>query len=60
MARKNGMLIAKEVKKYIHTRGYRSTNDTIHVLNKRIERLIEDAMERCRLNSRKTIRPSDF
>ena len=53
------LVVASKVKAIVRDKGLQTSADAIDALNKRVHQLIDDAVERAKLNKRATVKPQD-
>jgi histone H3/H4 len=54
------LVVASKVKEAISKAGFNTSGDFVEALSRHVEEEIKKAIERCRANSRKTVRPEDI
>jgi len=54
------LVVGSKVKEYVKSKGLNSSGDLIEALNKKVEKLLDEAAERTKANGRKTMRPEDL
>lgn len=53
-------IVANKVKEFWNKKELRSASQTLDALNKKVERLLDVAASRCKVNGRKTVMPIDL
>lgn len=54
------MIVKTIIKKYIRDNGLNSSNDLFESIEHDVKRKVDDAIERCKQNSRKTVSARDY
>ena len=53
-------VVASKVKEFVKKHGLNSSSDLVDGLDRKIESLLKEAIERAKANGRKTLRPYDL
>ena len=54
------MVVTSKVKAYIKGKGCMTSGDAVEALNKKVEALLDAAVERTKANKRSTVKPQDL
>ena len=54
------LVVASKVKEVISKAGFNTSGDFVEGLSKHVEAEVAKAIERCKANGRKTVRPEDI
>ncbi len=54
------MVVTSKVKAFVKSKGGMTSADAIQALNRKVARLLEDALARTKANKRATVKPQDL